>query len=386
MSRKTITLAVSLLALLAASRAPAIEVETAESAAAFRIAGNGQAAAIVVEASAYPGVLRAANDLKEDIQNVTGVAPTVVQTTRDLPTAIIIGTIGKSELIDQLSSAKKIDTSAISGKWEACLTQVVANPMPGVSSALVIAGSDKRGTIYGIYDLSEQIGVSPWYWWADVPPHKHEALFVKAGAYVLGPPKVKYRGIFINDEEPAFGPWAREKFGGINSKMYAHMFELILRLKGNYLWPAMWGKAFNEDDPENPRLADEYGIVMGTSHHEPMTRAQAEWGKHRRQFGNGEWNYATNGEGLYKFWEEGIQRNKNYESIITIGMRGDGDEPMIKGGDRPLMRRCSKRSSPISARSSPSREARTSRRSPRCGRCTRKSPTTTTTACACRMM
>src|SRR5262249_31087462 len=147
---------------------------------------------------------RAANNLKEDIQRVTSIAPAIAQTTSEIPNAIVIGTIGKSTLIDQLSSAKKIDISTISGKWEACLTQVVADPMPGVSSALVIAGSDKRGTIYGIYELSEQIGVSPWYWWADVPPHKHDALFVKAGAYVLDSPKVKYRGIFINDEEPAF--------------------------------------------------------------------------------------------------------------------------------------------------------------------------------------
>src|SRR3954470_17273887 len=173
MPLKIMTLAVMLIILLSGNLAIAVEVEMAESPASFRIAGERQTAPIVVEPSAYSGVLRAANDLNRDIESVTGAAPTVAQTTRDLPTAIIIGTIGKSELIDQLSSAKKIDISAIKGKWEACLTQVVADPMPGVTSALVIAGSDKRGTIYGIYDLSEQIGVSPWYWWADVPPHKH---------------------------------------------------------------------------------------------------------------------------------------------------------------------------------------------------------------------
>jgi hypothetical protein len=143
---------------------------------------------------------------------------------------------------------------------------------------------------------------------------------------------VKYRGIFINDEEPAFGGWAREKFGGINSKMYTHMFELLLRLRANYLWPAMWGKAFNEDDPENPRLADEYGIVMGTSHHEPLLRAQAEWGRHRKEYGNGQWNYVTNEAGLKAFWKDGLKRNKNYESILTMGMRGDGDLPMADAG------------------------------------------------------
>ena len=207
------------------------------------------------------------------------------------------------------------------------------HPAPGVKQALVIAGSDKRGTIYGIYELSEQLGVSPWYWWADVPPKKRKAAYVIPGRYASGEPVVKYRGIFINDEEPCFGPWAREKFGGINSKMYTHMFELILRMRGNYLWPAMWGKAFNEDDPLNPKLADEYGIVMGTSHHEPMIRAQQEWTKRKARIGNGEWNYATNEEGLRNFWTDGIVRNKEYESIVTIGMRGDGDEEMVKGGN-----------------------------------------------------
>ena len=206
------------------------------------------------------------------------------------------------------------------------------SPVAGVDQALVIAGSDKRGTIYGIYEISEQIGVSPWYWWADVPPQHHTALFVKAGTYVQGPPVVQYRGIFINDENPCLSGWSIEKFGGINSKMYTHMFELILRLRGNYQWPAMWGKAFNEDDPLNPKLADEYGVVMGTSHHEPMIRAQQEWTSHHGQFGNGQWNYMTNEAGLKKFWTEGIERNKNYESLVTVGMRGDGDLAMPDAG------------------------------------------------------
>jgi hypothetical protein len=201
--------------------------------------------------------------------------------------------------------------------------------MPGVSSALIIAGSDKRGAIYGVYDLSEQIGVSPWYWWADVPVRHQEALFVKPGRYVQGEPAVRYRGIFLNDEAPALSGWTKEKFGGFNSRFYVKVFELILRLKGNYLWPAMWGNAFNEDDPLNPKLADEYGIVMGTSHHEPMLRAQQEWKRH----GKGPWNYATNSEALKAFWTDGIEHNKGFESIITMGMRGDGDLPMVAGGD-----------------------------------------------------
>src|SRR5690606_17518656 len=139
-----------------------------------------------------------------------------------------------------------------------------------------------------------QIGVSPWYWWADVPVKKQSELYVLPGKHTNGEPKVKYRGIFINDEAPALTGWAFEKFGGLNAQFYDHVFELILRMKGNYLWPAMWGRMFYVDDPESPQLANEYGIVIGTSHHEPLTRAHAEWEK----FGAGDWNYNTNPENL----------------------------------------------------------------------------------------
>src|SRR4029078_1043520 len=235
---------------------------------------------------------------------------------------ILIGTIGRSAIIDQLATAKKIDTSSIAGKWESYLIQVVADPLPGISSALVIAGSDKRGTIYGIYDLSEQMGVSPWYWWADVTPDHKDALFIKAGKYQQGEPSVKYRGIFFNDEKPDLDYWVRAKFGehptprggpggvaNFNSKFYSKVFELMLRLKGNYLWPAMWNNAFAEDDPDNPRLADEYGIVMGSSHRECMMRAQKEWDWHwRGRYGN--WNYATQADVLNEFWRAGVRQRK----------------------------------------------------------------------------
>ncbi|MEF9477860.1 glycosyl hydrolase 115 family protein [Chryseobacterium sp. 1B4] len=211
------------------------------------------------------------------------------------------------------------------GKWESFVITTIENSK--FQKQLIIAGSDRRGTIYGIYEISKQLGVSPWHWWNDVPIRKRPSAYVIPGYFASGEPKVKYRGIFINDEEPAFGTWARTKFGGINSKMYANMFELLLRLRANYLWPAMWGKAFNEDDPLNPKVADEYGIIMGTSHHEPMMRAQKEWGNHRKEYGNGEWNYHTNKEALLKFWEDGFRRNKNYDNLVTMGMRGDGDEP-----------------------------------------------------------
>ena len=296
----------------------------------FAIAQGRTLASIYVDPNDYAGVLRAARDLQADVARVTGRSPTVAEVGSDLGThEIVVGTIGKNAVIDRLIRQRKIDVTAIAGQWESFLIQVVPKPVPGVEVGLIIAGSDKRGTIYGIYDLSEQMGVSPWYWWADVPVAHKDALFVKAGKYVQGPPAVKYRGIFLNDEAPALAGWAHEKFGNFNHQLYEKVFELLLRLKANYLWPAMWNNAFNEDDPLNPKLADEYGIVMGTSHHEPMLRAQQEWKRH----GTGPWNYATNAEVLRQFWTEGVERNKNYESIITLGMRGDGDMPMAEGGD-----------------------------------------------------
>lgn len=299
----------------------------------FPVVASGQASPLCYDPDDYKGVIRAIGDLQADIERVTGRKPELKTARSISERCIIIGTLGKSKLIEGLAVSGKLGTADLKGKWESFVIATVEQPASDVGQALVIAGSDKRGTIYGIYELCEQLGVSPWYWWADVPPTQRSEAYILSGRYASGEPAVKYRGIFINDEEPCFGPWAREKFGGVNSRMYAHLFELILRLRGNYLWPAMWGKAFNEDDPENPRLADEYGIVMGTSHHEPMIRAQAEWTRQRSRFGNGAWNYATNEEGLRAFWEEGIRRNKDYESLVTIGMRGDGDEPMIKGGD-----------------------------------------------------
>jgi hypothetical protein len=300
----------------------------------FTIAKSSSVASLCVDSDDYPGVVRAVGDLKEDLYRVTSLTPAIDNDPKDSgPNVILIGTVGKSRIIDQLVRANKINAAAISGKWESFFIQVVPKPLPGVASALVIAGSDKRGTIYGIYDLSEQIGVSPWYWWADVPVQHKDALYVKAGKFVTGPPAVKYRGIFLNDEAPALTGWVKEKFGTYNHEFYERVFELLLRLKGNYLWPAMWDNAFNEDDPLNPKLADEWGIVMGTSHHEPMLRAQQEWKRH----GEGPWDYSKNEEVLKKFWTEGVERNKNYESIITLAMRGDGDMPMSESANIELL-------------------------------------------------
>jgi hypothetical protein len=313
----------------------------------FPIVQNKQAAAIYVDASDWPGVLRAAKDLQSDIARVTQCMPSISSEPGSLAgETIIIGTIGKSRIIADLVKAGKINVSDISGKWESFFLQVVSNPLPKVTRALVIAGSDKRGTIYGIYDLSEQMGVSPSYWWADVPAQHKDALYVKAGKHVQGPPSVKYRGIFLNDESPDLSGWVSHTFGTVpvkdnppippnvanyNSRFYTKIFETILRMKGNYLWPAMWNNAFNEDDPDNSRLADEYGIVMGTSHQEPMLRAQKEWDR-RYQKTLGSWNYYKNPDVLKDFWREGIRRNKNFESLLTVGLRGANDTPMIPGG------------------------------------------------------
>ena len=309
-------------------------IETTRGTGDFALVEAQSAVSIFVDTEDFAGVVRASASLQADIQRVTGHLPTLIRSSGQLPAhVILIGTLGRSQLIDQLVQNRKLDVSAIAGKWESFVVQVVEDPLPGVSSALVIAGGDKRGTIYGIYDLSEQIGVSPWYWWADVPVRHQDALFVKPGAFVQGPPKVKYRGIFLNDEAPSLTGWVKAKYGGYNHEFYEKVFELLLRLKGNYLWPAMWNSAFNEDDPLNPKLADEYGIVMGTSHHEPMLRAQQEWKRH----GTGPWDYTKNAAVLNEFWTEGIERNKSYESIVTLGMRGDGDMPMTESANVALL-------------------------------------------------
>ena len=308
----------------------------------FGLSSLEKSAALFIDSHDYPGVIRALKDLRSDISKVTGRAPAIAYD--QLPSQkeiVIVGTLGKSPVIDQLIKKKKLDVKDITGKWEAFTIQTIEKPFPGVDKALVVVGSDKRGTIFGIYDISEQIGVSPWYWWADVAIDHKDALFVKDGKYTQSP-SVQYRGIFINDEAPALSGWVRAKFGKVKPnefpfvrdgvanyghEFYCKIFEVLLRMKANYLWPAMWDNAFNEDDPENPRLADEYGIVMGTSHQEPMIRSQQEWDRrYYKTFGH--WDYYKHPEEMESFWREGIKRNKNYESIITMGLRGANDSEM----------------------------------------------------------
>jgi hypothetical protein len=302
----------------------------------FPLAAGGRATTLLVSDADHAGVVRAVGDLRTDVERVTGVAPAVAgQPRAGERRAVIIGTIGRSPLIDSLVARGRLNVRDVQGRWESYRREVVVNPLPGIDRALVIAGSDKRGTIYGVYDVSSAIGVSPWYWWADAPVRHHAEVGVPAARVTVGEPAVKYRGIFINDEAPAFSGWTREKFGGVNHLAYEKVFELILRLRGNYLWPAMWGNAFADDDSLNAVLADRYGIVMGTSHHEPMTRAQQEW----RRYGKGPWNYEQNDSTLRAFWRAGIERMGARENIVTLGMRGDGDMPMTQGSNIALLER-----------------------------------------------
>jgi hypothetical protein len=332
----------------------------------FALVSAGKAAPLVVSGSDYPGVIRVVNDLQSDIAAVTGVQPAVsVDTLPAADEVVLIGTIGKSPLIDQLISTGKLDVTGIAGQWETSLEQVVDNPMPGVHRAFVIAGSDQRGTIYGAYDVSKGIGVSPFVFWADVPPAHSDELFVLPGRHTQGTPVVKYRGFFINDENPNLGGWAPAFFGpglfpglpgGFNSKMYAQVFELMLRLKANYLWPAVWGRAFALDDPQNHATATAYGVVMGTSHEAPMLRGIEEWNRFahpavRDSSGNivtpgsdpyggtGEWSFRYNSDALKKYWTFGIQRmvDQNIEGVVTLGMRGNGDTGLADGNGIELM-------------------------------------------------
>ena len=301
---------------------------------------------IYMDANDCKGVSYAANALVKDIMKVSGSKAILTsdaglkdkdaarkdaadKNTAGKPT-ILVGTIGHSAAIDQLIRQKRINGNLLKGKREKFIITVV-------DGQLVIAGSDRRGTIYGIYELSQQMGVSPWYDWADVPVVHHDSIFVNKGVYTDGEPAVRYRGIFLNDEAPCLTSWVKNTYGTDygDHRFYQRVFELVLRLRGNMMWPAMWGWAFYADDPENEKTADEMGVVMSTSHHEPMARNHQEYARNRK--GWGPWNYQKNKENLQKFFREGIERMKGTEQIVTIGMRGDGDEAMNDEADTRLM-------------------------------------------------
>lgn len=291
---------------------------------------------IYMDTNDCKGVSYAAHALLQDIKSVSGATATLTsdagfQKKADTARpAILVGTIGHSAAIDQLVKQKRINGNLLKGKREKFIITLI-------DGQLVIAGSDRRGTIYGIYELSQQMGVSPWYDWADVPVEHHDSIFVKKGIYTDGEPAIRYRGIFLNDEAPCLTSWVKNTYGtGYGDhRFYQRVFELVLRLRGNMMWPAMWGWAFYADDPENEKTADEMGVVMSTSHHEPMARNHQEYARNRK--GWGPWNYQKNKANLQKFFREGIERMKGTEQIVTIGMRGDGDEAMSEEADTKLM-------------------------------------------------
>lgn len=292
----------------------------------FTLVQNGTPVTIIVNKSEDTAILRAANDLVKDFGRVTGNMPALVESaTADR--AIIIGSLD-SPFIKDMVSRGKFDVSSLQRCREKYLIQTVTAPVEGIGEALVIAGSDRRGVVYGIYEISEQIGVSPWYDWADVPVARQENLSIARGSYTAGEPAVRYRGIFLNDEAPCLTGWVKHTYGTDygDHRFYERVFELILRLRGNFLWPAMWSWSFYADDPLNGKVADEMGVIMGTSHHEPMARNHQEWARKRNEYGA--WDYETNQKVIDKFFREGIERAKDTEDLITIGMRGDGDTAM----------------------------------------------------------
>lgn len=323
----------------------------------MRLAYDGQAVPLLVESSAFEGVKRIADKVAEDIRKVTGCKPQVLhegQSAAQQPGAVLCATVGKSPLLEALEQAGLLDLSQVRGKREVYLIRKLAaaqlrrlealSSLPGVKELprqelpqqelLLICGSDKRGTIYGMFALSEYIGVSPLCFWGDAEPAANPDQEIGDDILILSKePSVRYRGFFINDEWPCFGNWTCDHFGGFNADAYEHVFELLLRLKGNYLWPAMWSASFPIDGPgsANEELADIYGVVMGYSHHEPCLRASEEWDKVRgpeTPYGN-EWNFYTNEQGLLRYWEEALKRSGKYENLITIGMRGERDTSML---------------------------------------------------------
>ena len=285
----------------------------------FPLIERGVPVAVVTDPADARGIQIAAETLREDFARVCGQkAPEAGSR------AILAGSVD-SPLVRGLAARGLIDLSALKGQYESYFISTLGQMVPGYDDALVIVGADMRGTIYGLYEISEQIGVSPWYDWADVPVQHQETLSLAAGTYVAPQPAVRYRGIFLNDEAPCLTSWVKNTYGTEygDHRFYARVFELLLRLRANFMWPAMWDWAFYADDPENSRTADEMGIIMGTSHHEPMARNHQEWA--RRKGADGPWDYTANRKVLDRFFTEGIERAKGTEDLITIGMRGDGD-------------------------------------------------------------
>ncbi len=317
-----------------------------------KLAANGRAKSgknnssvwFVSGSGEFSGVNKIAAKVRKDVERVTGALPNQVEWSESgseklvsgAENFVIYGTVGKSAIISALAEKGIINLDNVKGKREVySFTVVKKTDIPGLEKpALIIAGSDKRGTIYGLFHLSELMGVSALVDWAGVlPAHKDRVVLTEKDNFVSKEPSVKYRGFFINDEWPAFGNWTMHNYGGFNAKMYEHVFELLLRMKGNYLWPAMWSARFSEDGPGllNAELADEYGVIMGASHHEPCCRNGEEYKYLRGKdsiYGDA-WNFRANREGITRFWEDGLKRSGKFESVITVGMRGEADTAIL---------------------------------------------------------
>ncbi len=300
---------------------------------------------ILVEKEAYEGVDKVAQKVALDFEKVSGqhaelIRESEIEAIPKGKSVVLFATIGKSPILEQLVSEGKVDISAIKGKWESYMRIVVNNPFSGVDKMAIVCGSDKRGTIYGMFSVSEYIGVTPLCFWGDVEPVTQSSIEIGIDWEMISKePSVRFRGFFINDEWPCFGRWTKEKFGDVNAKAYDVIFELLLRLKGNYLWPAMWCSNFPLDGPGslNEELADTYGVVIGFSHHEPCLRSGGEFSLvkgEKSTYGNN-WDFGSNREGIIKFWRDGLIRSGKYENLITIGMRGEADSTLL-GDDSGL--------------------------------------------------
>jgi len=294
----------------------------------IQLVQNNQAIPFLIEPQAHEGVRRVAAKVALDVQRVSGTLPELLMECPADGAFVLCATLGCSPMADELIAAGLLpQAEKIRGKWE-CYA------IAPLGEGLIILGSDKRGTIYGMYSLSEYIGVSPLHYWGDAEPLPQEELLLGDDLFTVSKePSVRYRGLFINDEWPCFGSWCMEHFGGVNAEMYDHVFDLLLRLKGNYMWPAMWASVFGEEGPgpANEELADLYGIVVGNSHHEPCLRAGEEFQHSIRDgaaYGT-DWNFVRNREGITRFWADGLKRSGQYEHLITIGMRGEADSAML---------------------------------------------------------
>ena len=279
------------------------------------------------------GVKKVAGKVAKDVEGTLSFCPEICETAVPAKQAVIAVTAGSGKLAETLCS-KLSKLGQVEGKRESYAFIVAENPVEGIESALVIYGSDKLGTIYGLFHLSELLGVTAMVDWGDCQYVKQDSFILKEeDSFVSKEPSVKYRGFFINDEWPCCGNWATSHFGSFNAKMYDHIFEYLLRMKGNYLWPAMWAENFMLDGPdlESMKLADEYGIYIGMSHHEPCMRSGAEYSKVRgpeSPYGDA-WSYVTNKEGILRFWEDGVKRSIGHNVFPTVGMRGENDSKML---------------------------------------------------------